>query len=121
MDLDLGRMQARLGGEPPGQQLAVAGAASEDAGVLRLRIGVGRPGAAIRPVSDWVLSPFEPEADVGAVGRAAEPWRRWCVMGWRKPSSASTSASSLAAHRVHHARVFRRYARKRVEAWGGPG
>ena len=26
-----------------------------------------------RPVSDWVLSPFEPEADVGAlVGRAAD-------------------------------------------------
>ena len=41
---------------------------------LRLRIGVGRPERGDpRPVSDWVLSPFEPEADVGGlVGRAAD-------------------------------------------------
>ena len=41
---------------------------------LRLRIGVGRPERGDpRPVSDWVLSPFEPDVDVGGlVGRAAD-------------------------------------------------
>jgi PTH1 family peptidyl-tRNA hydrolase len=41
---------------------------------LRLRIGVGRPERGDpRPVSDWVLSSFEPDVDVGGlVDRAAD-------------------------------------------------
>ena len=41
---------------------------------LRLRIGVGRPERGDqRPVADFVLSPFAPEADVdGMVARAAD-------------------------------------------------
>ncbi len=75
VDLDLGRMQARLGGGLAGhnglRSLAQHLSTPE---FLRLRIGVGRPERGDpRPVSDWVLSPFEPEADVGAlVGRAAD-------------------------------------------------
>jgi PTH1 family peptidyl-tRNA hydrolase len=75
VDLDLGRMQARLGGGLAGHNgLRSLASALRTPEFLRLRIGVGRPGRGDpRPVSDWVLSPFEPEADVGAlVGRAAD-------------------------------------------------
>ena len=75
VDLDLGRMQARLGGGLAGHNgLRSVASALQTPEFLRLRIGVGRPERGDpRPVSDWVLSPFEPEADVGAlVGRAAD-------------------------------------------------
>jgi len=75
VDLDLGRMQARLGGGLAGHNgLRSLASALRTPEFLRLRIGVGRPERGDpRPVSDWVLSPFEPEADVGAlVGRAAD-------------------------------------------------
>ena len=75
VDLDLGRMQARLGGGLAGHNgLRSMASALKTPEFLRLRIGVGRPERGDpRPVSDWVLSPFEPEADVGAlVGRAAD-------------------------------------------------
>jgi PTH1 family peptidyl-tRNA hydrolase len=75
VDLDLGRMQARLGGGLAGHNgLRSLASALQTPEFLRLRIGVGRPERGDpRPVSGWVLSPFEPEADVGAlVGRAAD-------------------------------------------------
>src|SRR4029450_7073215 len=75
VDLDLGRMQARVGGGLAGHNgLRSVGSALRAAEFLRLRIGVGRPERGDpRPVADWVLSPFDPEVDVGAlVGRAAD-------------------------------------------------
>jgi len=75
VDLDLGRMQARLGGGLAGHNgLRSLASALKTPEFLRLRIGVGRPERGDRrPVSDWVLSPFEPDVDVGAlVARAAD-------------------------------------------------
>jgi PTH1 family peptidyl-tRNA hydrolase len=75
VDLDLGRMQARLGGGLAGHNgLRSLASALRTPEFLRLRIGVGRPERGDpRPVSDWVLSPFAPDVDVGAlVGRAAD-------------------------------------------------
>jgi len=75
VDLDLGRMQARLGGGLAGHNgLRSVASALQTPEFLRLRIGVGRPERGDpRPVADWVLSPFDPEVDVGAlVGRAAD-------------------------------------------------
>jgi len=75
VDLEPGRLQARLGGGLAGhnglrsvaQQLGTVEFA-------RLRIGVGRPERGDpRPVADFVLSPFSPEVDVeGLVARAAD-------------------------------------------------
>jgi PTH1 family peptidyl-tRNA hydrolase len=75
VDLEPGRLQARLGGGLAGhnglrsvaQQLGTPEFA-------RLRIGVGRPERGDpRPVADFVLSPFTPEVDVeGLVARAAD-------------------------------------------------
>jgi PTH1 family peptidyl-tRNA hydrolase len=75
VDLDLGRMQARLGGGLAGHNgLRSVASALKTPEFLRLRIGVGRPERGDpRPVADWVLSSFDPEVDVGAlVGRAAD-------------------------------------------------
>ena len=75
VDLEVGRMQARLGGGLAGHNgLRSMASALRSPEFLRLRIGVGRPERGDpRPVSDWVLSPFEPDVDVGAlVGRAAD-------------------------------------------------
>ena len=75
VDLDLGRMQARLGGGLAGHNgLRSMASALKTPEFLRLRVGVGRPERGDRrPVSDWVLSPFEPSVDVGSlVGRAAD-------------------------------------------------
>jgi PTH1 family peptidyl-tRNA hydrolase len=75
VDLDLGRMQARLGGGLAGHNgLRSVASALKTPEFLRLRIGVGRPERGDRrPVADWVLSPFDPEVDVDAlVGRAAD-------------------------------------------------
>ena len=75
VDLELGRLQARLGGGLAGhnglRSIAQALGTQE---FLRLRIGVGRPGRGDpRPVADYVLSPFEPEDDAeGIVARAAD-------------------------------------------------
>ena len=75
VDLDEGRLQARLGGGLAGHnglRSIVADLGSQD--FLRLRIGVGRPGRGDRrSVADFVLAPFTPETDVDAlVGRAAD-------------------------------------------------
>ena len=75
VDLDLGRMQARLGGGLAGHNgLRSVASALRTPEFLRLRIGVGRPDRGDpRPVSDWVLSPFEADVDVGGlVARAAD-------------------------------------------------
>ncbi len=75
VDLDPGRLQARLGGGLAGHNGLRS--VAEHLGTqdfLRLRIGVGRPERGDpRPVADFVLSPFAPEIDVpGLVARAAD-------------------------------------------------
>ena len=75
VDLEPGRLQARLGGGLAGHNgLRSIAAALGTQEFLRLRIGVGRPGRGDpRPVADYVLAPFEPDVDVDAlVSRAAD-------------------------------------------------
>jgi PTH1 family peptidyl-tRNA hydrolase len=74
VDLDEGRLQARLGGGLAGHNgLRSIARALGSQEFLRLRIGVGRPGRGDRrSVADFVLAPFEPQTDVEAlVARAA--------------------------------------------------
>ena len=73
VDLETGRLQARVGGGLAGhnglRSIAQRLGSQE---FLRLRIGVGRPGRGDRrPVADYVLSPFAPEDDVDAIGARA--------------------------------------------------
>jgi PTH1 family peptidyl-tRNA hydrolase len=75
VDLEEGRLQARLGGGLAGHnglRSIAQGLGSHE--FLRLRIGVGRPGRGDRrSVADYVLAPFEPETDVDAlVERSAD-------------------------------------------------
>ena len=59
-DLDVGRLQARLGGGTAGHN-GVRSVAQHlgTQEFLRLRVGVGRPGRGDqRPLADWVLSDF---------------------------------------------------------------
>ena len=75
VDLEEGRLQTRLGGGLAGHNgLRSIAHALGTPDFLRLRVGVGRPGRGDpRSVADYVLSPFEPETDVGAlVSRAAD-------------------------------------------------
>ena len=75
VDLEPGRLQARRGGGLAGHNgLRSIAQALGTQDFLRLRIGVGRPARGDRrPVSDYVLSPFEPEVDAEAlVARAAD-------------------------------------------------
>jgi PTH1 family peptidyl-tRNA hydrolase len=71
VDLEPGRLQARLGGGLAGHN-GLRSLGTND--FLRLRIGVGRPGRGDpRSVAHYVLSGFEPEVDVGGlIGRAAD-------------------------------------------------
>ena len=74
-DLELGRLQARLGGGLAGHNgLRSIAKSLGTPDFLRLRVGVGRPGRGDRrPLADWVLSDFEPHEDPdGIVGAAAE-------------------------------------------------
>src|SRR5918992_1025206 len=75
VDLPIGRLQARLGGGLAGHNgLRSISQALGTPEFQRLRIGVGRPERGDpRPVSDYVLSSFEPEDDVEEiVGRSAD-------------------------------------------------
>ena len=75
VDLEAARLQARLGGGLAGHNgLRSIRQTLGSAEFLRLRVGVGRPGRGDRrPVADYVLSPFEPDEDPGAlVTRAAD-------------------------------------------------
>jgi PTH1 family peptidyl-tRNA hydrolase len=75
VDLEPGRLQARLGGGLAGHNgLRSVAQALGTSDFLRLRVGVGRPERGDpRPVADFVLSPFDPEIDVdGLVTRAAD-------------------------------------------------
>jgi PTH1 family peptidyl-tRNA hydrolase len=75
VDLEPGRLQARLGGGLAGHNGLRSVAQQLGTGdFARLRIGVGRPERGDpRPVADFVLSPFAPDVDVeGLVARAAD-------------------------------------------------
>jgi PTH1 family peptidyl-tRNA hydrolase len=75
VDLDVGRLQARLGGGLAGHNgLRSIAQALGTPEFLRLRIGVGRPGRGDpRAVADYVLSSFEADEDADAiVSRAAD-------------------------------------------------
>jgi PTH1 family peptidyl-tRNA hydrolase len=74
-DLDLGRIQVRLGGGLAGHnglRSIAKSLATQD--FLRVRVGVGRPERGDpRPLADWVLADFEAHEDVEAiVARAAD-------------------------------------------------
>jgi peptidyl-tRNA hydrolase, PTH1 family len=69
VDLDTGRLQARLGGGLAGHNglRSIAGRLGSQE-FLRLRVGVGRPGRGDpRAVADFVLAPFAPEDDADAI------------------------------------------------------
>ena len=75
VDLEPGRLQARLGGGLAGHNgLRSIAKHLETQEFLRLRVGVGRPDRGDpRSVADYVLSPFAPEDDAERlVGRAAD-------------------------------------------------
>jgi peptidyl-tRNA hydrolase, PTH1 family len=75
VDLDVGRLQARLGGGLAGHNgLRSIAQALGTQDFLRLRIGVGRPGRGDpRDVADYVLSPFEEDVDAEEiVSRSAD-------------------------------------------------
>ena len=75
IDLERGRLQARLGGGLAGHNgLRSVAAHLRTPDFLRLRVGVGRPGRGDpRRPADYVLSNFEPEDDPDSlVARAAD-------------------------------------------------
>ncbi len=74
-DLELGRLQLRLGGGLAGHNgLRSIAQHLKTRDFLRLRVGVGRPERGDpRPLADWVLADFEPHDDAeGLVARGAD-------------------------------------------------
>ncbi len=75
LDLETGRLQVRAGGGLAGHNgLRSVAAALGSQEFIRVRIGVGRPERGdLRPVADYVLSPFAAADDVDEiVSRAAD-------------------------------------------------
>jgi peptidyl-tRNA hydrolase, PTH1 family len=75
VDLEVGRLQARLGGGLAGHNgLRSIAQVLGTPEFLRLRVGVGRPERGDRrPVADYVLSPFAADEDPeGIVSRSAD-------------------------------------------------
>jgi len=84
VDIDPGRLQARLGGGLAGHNgLRSVAAALGTQEFLRLRVGVGRPAHGDpRPLADFVLSDFPVEVDVdGLVARAADAAETVALVG----------------------------------------
>jgi PTH1 family peptidyl-tRNA hydrolase len=74
-DLELGRLQLRLGGGLAGHNgLRSVAQHLKTQEFLRLRVGVGRPERGDpRPLADWVLSPFASDEDAEAlISRGAD-------------------------------------------------
>jgi PTH1 family peptidyl-tRNA hydrolase len=74
-DLELGRLQLRLGGGLAGHNgLRSIAQHLKTQEFLRLRVGIGRPERGDpRPLADWVLANFDPHEDAEAlVARAAD-------------------------------------------------
>jgi peptidyl-tRNA hydrolase, PTH1 family len=74
-DLELGRLQLRLGGGLAGHNgLRSVAQSLKTPEFMRLRVGVGRPERGDpRPLADWVLADFEPDEDAETlVARAAD-------------------------------------------------
>jgi PTH1 family peptidyl-tRNA hydrolase len=84
VDLELGRLQVRLGGGLAGHNgLRSIADRLGSPEFLRLRVGVGRPGRGDpRDVADFVLASFAPEEDAPAiVGRAADAVESLAALG----------------------------------------
>ena len=101
-DLDLGRLQARLGGGTAGHNGVRS--VAEHLGTqdfLRLRVGVGRPGRGDqRKLADWVLSDFAADEDAGRARSATRrtPSRCSTPRGSRRLSAPSTRSARNTRH-----------------------
>jgi peptidyl-tRNA hydrolase, PTH1 family len=90
-DLDLGRLQLRLGGGLGGHNgLRSIAAHLKTQDFLRLRVGVGRPERGDpRPLADYVLSDFQPHDDAEAlVAKAADAVERLDAEGIERAQAA---------------------------------
>jgi PTH1 family peptidyl-tRNA hydrolase len=90
-DLDLGRLQLRLGGGLGGHNgLRSIASHLKTQDFLRLRVGVGRPKRGDpRPLADYVLSDFQPHDDAEAlVAKAADAVERLDAEGIERAQAA---------------------------------
>jgi PTH1 family peptidyl-tRNA hydrolase len=90
-DLDLGRLQLRLGGGLGGHNgLRSIASHLKTQDFLRLRVGVGRPERGDpRPLADYVLSDFQPHDDAEAlVSKAADAVERLDAEGIERAQAA---------------------------------
>jgi PTH1 family peptidyl-tRNA hydrolase len=90
-DLDLGRLQLRLGGGLGGHNgLRSIASHLKTQDFLRLRVGVGRPERGDpRPLADYVLSDFQPHDDAEAlVAKAADAVEKLDAEGIERAQAA---------------------------------
>src|SRR5256885_12568667 len=90
-DLDLGRLQLRLGGGLGGHNgLRSIASHLKTQDFLRLRVGVGRPERGDpRPLADYVLSDFQPpDHPETLVAKAADAVQRLDAEGIERPQTA---------------------------------